>query len=97
MIQTQESTVTVHITFETPERRNLSLPPARHERTLDAVPCAQAQQMADDYATYCGAEGETEQRKLYRYEQDGEEVLVALDFGEVQAITTLQEARRRAA
>lgn len=82
-MQTPDST-TVHITFETPTRDE-SVPGAgHHERRLDGVPPAVAEQMVADFRRY--REERHERSPLYRYEQDGEEVVLALDLDEVVAL-----------
>jgi hypothetical protein len=77
----------VTITFRTPFRENRHSRPTVHERTLTEVPNPLAEQMATDFVQHRGDPSGTEKSKLYRYKRDGEEVLVALDFSEIIAIT----------
>jgi len=79
---------TIHITFEPPSRNGPATEAARHERRLDGVPVAVADQMVADLRRY--REGRIDQNPLYRYEQDGEEVFLALDLGEVVALERLE-------
>jgi hypothetical protein len=74
------------ITFRTPSRQGGPRADV-HERALEAVPRAAAEQMADDFQTYQARGGAAEKNKLYRFERAGEEVLVPLDFGEVLSLT----------
>jgi pyruvate/2-oxoacid:ferredoxin oxidoreductase alpha subunit len=75
---------TIHITFQPPSRAHQTAEAARHERRLDDVPVAVADQMVADFRRY--REERHERSPLYRYEQDGEEVIVALDLEEVVAL-----------
>ena len=77
----------VTITFRTPSREHTHAGPSLHERTLSGVPRALAEEIADDFVQRRSSGDGTEQSKLYRYDKDGEEVLVALDFSEIIAIT----------
>lgn len=77
----------VTITFRTPFRENRRTGPSVHERTLVAVPASLAEEMATDFVQYKGGPRGTETSKLYRYKKDGEDVLLALDFSEIIAIT----------
>jgi len=78
---------TVRIIFRTPHRENTSTGSARHERRLDSVPASVAERMVSDFERY--RESREERSPLYRYERDGEEVLLALDLEEVVALTVL--------
>ncbi len=77
----------VTITFRTPSHEGLQRGPTIHERTLVSVPRLQAEQMAEDFVQYRNGTNEEKEGELYRYQKDGEEVLVALDFREVVALT----------
>jgi hypothetical protein len=77
----------VTITFASPNRKNSSSEPTAHERTLADVPSPLATTMAEDYVQYRSDAEDVERCKLYRYERDGDEILVALDFKEVIALT----------
>jgi hypothetical protein len=77
----------VTITFRTPSRENMHAGPTLHERTLTGVPAELAEQMASDFVERRRGPDGVDRSKLYRYDQDGEDVLVALDFTEVIAIT----------
>lgn len=52
-----------------------------------AVPPTLAEEMAEDFVQYQSHEDGAEQRKLYRYDREGDEVLVALDFSEIISLT----------
>ena len=82
-MQDTDST-TVHITFEPPTRESPAPDESRHERRLDGVPPSVAERMITDFEEYC--ENRTRKTPLYRYERDGEEVVLALDLGEVVAL-----------
>jgi hypothetical protein len=75
---------TIHITFETPSGGDQAPETVLHERRLDDVPVAVADQMMTDFRRY--QENQRERSPLYRYEQDGEEVFLALDLEEVVAL-----------
>lgn len=77
----------VKITFRTPARQHEPAEAAIHERTLEAVPRVKAERMAEDFVQYRNASNGTKESELYRYDKNGEEVLVALDFKEVIALT----------
>lgn len=79
---------TLRITFDPPSRDGQATETARHERRLDGVPVAVADQMVTDFRRY--REGRIDRNPLYRYEQDGEEVFLALDLGEVVALERLE-------
>ena len=51
------------------------------------MPRPKAEQMASDFVEYREAPAEANRSKLYQYPTNGEEVLVALDFDEVIALT----------
>lgn len=78
------NSTTVRITFETPTRDGPGPGAGRHERRLDGVPPAVAEQMVADFRRY--RKERHERSPLYRYEQDGEEVVLALDLDEVVAL-----------
>jgi hypothetical protein len=77
----------VKITFRTPSRRHEQGGASIHERTLEAVPRTEAEQMAEDFVQFRNATNGTKESELYRYDKDGQEVLVALNFKEVVALT----------
>ena len=77
----------VTITFCTPFRKNHQTGPTIHERMLVDVPAPLAEQMATDFVQHRGDPNSIKKSQLYRYKKDGEEVLVALDFSEIIAIT----------
>jgi hypothetical protein len=81
----------VKITFRTPAREGGHGGSTIHERILDAVPRAKAEQMAEDFVQYRsaanGRRNGAGRSELYRYTKNGEEVIVALDFGEIVALT----------
>ena len=77
--------MTVSITFQSPAHENGKGGWSLHERRLQAVPKANAQRMVEDFTTYQSEEN-GDRRKLYRYENEGHERLVALDFEEVVAL-----------
>lgn len=77
----------VIITFAAPVRKDQTTEPTAHERTLADVPSPLATKMAEDYVQYRSDAGEVERCKLYRYERNAGEILVALDFKEIIALT----------
>jgi len=80
-----EAVVDLTITFAPPTRKN-GIGEFVHERSLNAVPRSKAEQMRADFRRY-QSDGEAAQKdKLYRFSQDGSEVLLPIDFGEVVAI-----------
>lgn len=80
-----------------PVRRNDRSPSTVHERRLERVPESTAQQMADDFVLYRLSEQalapEAEQYKIYRYSEEGREVQIALDFGEILALDVGEESK----
>jgi hypothetical protein len=81
-----QSVVDLTITFSPPMREN-GASDTVHERSLRAVPRSQAEQMRADFKRYQSNEESAQKDKLYRFSQDGSEVLLPIDFGEVIAIT----------
>lgn len=77
----------VKITFRTPPREHGRDGASIHERTIEAVPHAEAERMAEDFVKYRNATNGSKESALYRYHKNGEEVLIALDFKEVIALT----------
>lgn len=83
---------TVNITFQPPTRTNLSRCSSPHRRNLKGVPQSTAQQMAQDFTAYQHEPSAIEEKKLYTYQPSGQngppgdEVSVALDFGEIVAL-----------
>jgi hypothetical protein len=75
---------TICITFQPPSRDHQAAEASPHERRLDGVPVAVADRMVTDFRRY--REDRRERSPLYRYERDGEEVLLALDLEEVVAL-----------
>jgi len=75
---TDESTRPMTILFSTPRGDTSGL----HERTLD-VPKPTAVEMVTDFEEPGDPESRLSPYQLYRFEEEGEEQLVALDFGEV--------------
>lgn len=89
------SLMTVSITFQSPYFETDESPPTVHERELTSVPRPKAEEMVEDFVRYqekkrTGAEKAT-QRQMYRYEKEGEELLVALDFDEVVALIASED------
>jgi hypothetical protein len=85
------SKMDVTITFRTPARDGTEIPSGIHDRTLHGVPSSLAYRIADDFVRYRSEPDSPGRSTLYRYERDGEEVLVALDFDEVIAVTASEE------
>ncbi|MFB6247888.1 MAG: hypothetical protein ABEL97_04890 [Salinibacter sp.] len=85
---------TIRITFAPPSRDHQAAESARHERRLDDVPVAVADQMMADLQRY--RETQQERSPLYRYERDGEEVVLALDLEEVVALVRPEAAANEA-
>lgn len=79
-----ESVVDLTITFSPPTRKNGGGEEV-HKRSLTAVPRSQFEQMKADFERYQSSE-QAQENKLYRFSQNGSEVLVALDFDEVMSI-----------
>jgi hypothetical protein len=75
----------VSITFQSPTQETTQTPALLHERCLEAVPKAKAEQMAEDFVEYQSGNGGA-RRKLYRYDSGDGECLIALDFKEIVAI-----------
>jgi hypothetical protein len=75
----------VSITFQSPAQEHTQTPASLHERCLESVPRANAEQMAKDFVEY-QSDGEGARRKLYRYESADGECLIALDFEEIVAV-----------
>lgn len=84
---------TIHITFEPPSRDHPATEAAHHERRLEDVPEAVADQMVADFRRY--REDRSERSPLYRYEQNGDEVLLALDLEEVVALERPEAGEER--
>jgi len=82
----------VKITFRTPPRNHEPDGASIHERTLEAVPRSEAEKMAEDFVQYRNATNGIKESELYRYHKNGQEILVALDFKEVIALTALGDA-----
>lgn len=82
-----DSSTTVRITFETPPGDPTVAEPSHHERRIDGIPPSVAEKMVTDFERY--RSGREERSPLYRYEEDGEEVLLALDLDEVVALDCL--------
>jgi len=72
--------MTVTITFRTPSSEQRENTSTIHERRLEAVPQATAEQMAEAHRS-----------TLYRYEKPEDDILVALDFQEIVALTASEE------
>jgi hypothetical protein len=89
--------MTVQVTFETPSGNGPTSARSFHERRLEDIPAAIAEQMMRDFRQYCA--DQRDRSPLYRYEQDGEEVLLALDFDEIVELIPLEspDAARRTA
>lgn len=87
--------MTVSITFQTPYFETDKSPPAVHERELRSVPRRKAEEMVEDFVRYQEKKStstqEATQRQMYRYEKEGEELLVALDFDEVIALIASED------
>lgn len=77
----------ITITFRSPTHEAVAGEPSLHERTIESVPSPKAKQMASDFVEYRQAPSEASRSKLYRYQTNGKEVLVALDFDEMIALT----------
>lgn len=82
----------IKITFRTPSCENAREGPTIHERTLEDVPHAEAEQMAQDFVEYRNSTNGAKASELYRYDKNGSEVLVALDFEEVVALMALENS-----
>jgi hypothetical protein len=80
----------ITITFRSPTHESAAAEPLLHERTIESVPSPKAQEMAADFVEYRKAPKDTSRSKLYRYQTNGDEVLVALDFEEVIALTAAE-------
>lgn len=80
----------VTITFRPPSRKNGHAGPALHERTLSGVPTALAEQIADDFVRRRSTPDGADMSKLYQYKKDGNDILIALDFSEIIAVTATE-------
>ena len=83
--------MTVTITFRTPSSEQRENTSTIHERRLEAVPQATAEQMAEDFVQYRTTRAEAHRSTLYRYEKREDDILVALDFQEIVALTASEE------
>jgi hypothetical protein len=88
----------VRITFKSPSRMDPPGPPVTHRRSLECVPPATADEMAQDFRAYQNGDVSDPEPtsgsnpwKLYRYVKEGEEekgeVVVPLDFREIVDLT----------
>ncbi|MFP4228751.1 MAG: hypothetical protein ACLFTE_07990 [Salinivenus sp.] len=75
--------VSVSIVFAPPR----SDPLAIHERTLDGVPRPIINTMQEDFRAYHEPGTDRSPYQLYRYEDGGQERLIALDFTEVVSLS----------
>lgn len=78
-----KTTRSVVITFRTPARDQSPFRHPLHTRTLQDVPAPLAEQMVCDFRTSTTAL-KRDRSELYRYENNGGERLVALNFDEVE-------------
>ena len=74
----------VRILYRPPSRKEQERSPL-HERCLETVPVAVAEKMAADFRLY--QQKQIRQTPLYQYEQNGEDVMLAVDFTEVVSLT----------
>jgi hypothetical protein len=82
------STRSVAITFRPPASDQLYFLNSLHRRTLQSVPAPLAEKMIRDFRT-SSAGSSTDRSELYRYESDGVERLIALNFDEVERLEVL--------
>lgn len=81
----------VTITFRTPYSEDREDGATLHERQLEGVPEDTAEQMAEDFVQYRTTRAESHRSVLYRYEGAEDDVLAALDFEEIVALTAVEE------
>lgn len=84
--------MTVLITFSAPPRQHTPDGPTAqqsnvHQRRLEGVPPHIARQMDADYLRHHSNGSHFSRYQLYRFNRAGEEVEVALDFGEITELT----------
>lgn len=91
MTSDTDAYMTVTITFCTPSRERGEGGGTVHERVLDGVPHDAVVEMARDFVQYNSDEASAQRSKLYQYDQDSNEVLIALDYGEIIALTATEE------
>jgi hypothetical protein len=75
--------MTVTITFRTPSSEYREEGATIHERQLEAVP----RSTDEDFVQYRTTRADSHRSILYRYEGAEDDVLVALDFEEIVALT----------
>ena len=83
----------LYITFQPPPRSGDGCPSEPHQRHFPGVPASTASKIAEDFETFGENASEDNQCKLYRYhksdpEASEDEVMVALDFGEITSVKT---------
>lgn len=86
--------MTITITFRPPPRKQCSSSTgvqssSVHKRHLESIPKRVAQRVGKDFVRYRLRRKyvpSAKQRKIYRFEHGGDEVQIALDFGEVIAL-----------
>jgi hypothetical protein len=74
-----ESSQSLVVVFQPPEPD----PRNRHERTLSGLPRSIAMDIKEDFARICTADTGRSPYQLYRYTENGQERLIALDFTEI--------------
>ncbi len=75
----REERTAVSIVFSPPESDALS----RHERTIEGIPRSVVEAMIEDHRAYGTVGLNASPHQLYRYEEGGEERMIALDYTEV--------------
>lgn len=76
------STRTLTVLFQTPKGDDSPC----HERVFENIPNSVAEDMAEDFAAARDPGSEASPYQLYRYEEEGTEHLIALDYTEVLGV-----------
>lgn len=90
----RDSCTTVRVVFEPPTRANSRNATDLHQRHLQDIPQSLAQQMIEDYEKHERNPTEVKSHHLYTIptpsmNDSSEEAMVALDFDEICAMTTI--------
>lgn len=80
----------VMITFRTPSSRRARALTRLHELEVTGVPATEAERMVEDFTRYRTAVPEAVRRMRYHFARDGADVMLALDFEHVIAITATE-------
>lgn len=81
----------VKITFRSSAPEHLDSAAGLHEQIIPDVPVTEAERMVEDFTRYQTAAPEAIRRMRYQFARRGKDVLVALDFDHVVALTAVEE------